>query len=72
MIDAKPNGNRQIVLNFITPLVDPETKTLKIDWQDEIIAGCLVSHDGKVTHPALGGTPPPAEDPVPEPSAESA
>ena len=27
------------LLNFITPLVDPESKQLSIDWEDEIIQG---------------------------------
>lgn len=43
------------LLNFITPLVDPETKQLKIDWEDEIITGCLVTRDGKIVHSALAG-----------------
>ena len=41
------------LLNFITPLVDPETKTLAIDWEDEIVTGTLVTRDGKVVHPML-------------------
>ena len=41
------------LLNFITPLVDPETKSLKIDWDDEIVQGTLVCRDGKVVHPRL-------------------
>ncbi|MDA1090723.1 MAG: Re/Si-specific NAD(P)(+) transhydrogenase subunit alpha [Proteobacteria bacterium] len=41
------------LLNFITPQVDGETKTLAIDWQDEVITGTLVSKDGKVVHPRL-------------------
>jgi H+-translocating NAD(P) transhydrogenase subunit alpha len=43
------------LLNFITPLVDPETKSLKIDWDDEIVQGTLVCKDGKVVHPRLTG-----------------
>ncbi|MBT3992127.1 MAG: Re/Si-specific NAD(P)(+) transhydrogenase subunit alpha [Rhodospirillaceae bacterium] len=43
------------LLNFITPLVDPETKSLKIDWEDEIVQGTLVCKDGKVVHPRLTG-----------------
>jgi len=43
------------LLNFITPLVDPETKSLKIDWDDEIVQGTLVCKDGKVVHPRLIG-----------------
>ena len=41
------------LLNFITPLVDGETKTLAIDWEDEIVTGTLVTKDGKVVHPRL-------------------
>jgi NAD(P) transhydrogenase subunit alpha len=41
------------LLNFITPLVDKQTKTLKIDWDDEIVKGTLVTRDGRVVHPML-------------------
>ena len=41
------------LLNFVTPLVDAETKALAIDWSDEIIEGCLVTRDGQVVHPDL-------------------
>ena len=40
------------LLNFITPLVDAETKSLKIDWEDEIITGTLLTRDGAVVHPS--------------------
>jgi NAD(P) transhydrogenase subunit alpha len=43
------------LLNFVTPLVDSETKALAIDWSDEIIEGCLVTRDGQVVHPTLTG-----------------
>ena len=43
------------LLNFITPLVDAETKALAIDWEDEIVTGTLVARDGRVVHPALTG-----------------
>jgi NAD(P) transhydrogenase subunit alpha len=46
------------LLNFLEPLVDKENGGLNIDWEDEIISGCLVSRDGKLLHPALN---PPAE-----------
>jgi len=52
--DASPLFAKNL-LNFITPLVDPETKELKIDWEDEIITGTLVTRDGKVVHPRLTG-----------------
>ncbi len=41
------------LFNFITPLVDAETKELAIDWEDEIVKGTLVTRDGKVVHPML-------------------
>lgn len=41
------------LLNFLTPLVDRETKSLAINWDDEIVKGTLVTKDGKVVHPML-------------------
>ncbi|MBM3486460.1 MAG: Re/Si-specific NAD(P)(+) transhydrogenase subunit alpha [Alphaproteobacteria bacterium] len=41
------------LLNFLTPLVDRETKALKINWDDEVVKGCLVTRDGAVVHPGL-------------------
>ncbi len=41
------------LLNFITPLVDAETKELAIDWEDEIVKGTLVTRGGKVVHAML-------------------
>jgi len=41
------------LLNFITPLVDTDSKTLMIDWEDEIITGTLVCRDGRLVHPRL-------------------
>jgi len=52
--DASPLFAKNL-LNFITPLVDVESKSLKIDWEDEIITGTLVTRDGKVVHPRLTG-----------------
>lgn len=43
------------LLNFITPQVDGETKTLKIDWEDETITGTALTRDGAIVHPALTG-----------------
>ena len=45
------------LLNFVTPLVDKQAGALKIDWNDEIIKGCLVTRDGQVVHPALSPEP---------------
>jgi NAD(P) transhydrogenase subunit alpha len=38
------------LLNFITPLVDKETKALKIDWNDEIVQGTCITRDGQIVH----------------------
>ena len=43
------------LLNFLTPQIDAENKTLKIDWEDETITGTLLTRDGKVVHPMLTG-----------------
>ena len=41
------------VLNFVTLMIDSETKALKIDWEDEIIQGTCLTRDGRIVHPAL-------------------
>ena len=43
------------LLNFISPLVDKESSTLKFNWEDEILKGSCVTRDGQVVHPALVG-----------------
>ncbi len=58
------------LLNFITPHVDKETKTLSFDWEDETVSGTLVCRDGKIVHPRLGATPPQPKPEEPEPAKE--
>jgi NAD(P) transhydrogenase subunit alpha len=41
------------LLNFITPMIDKETKALKIDLNDEVVKGTLVTQNGQVVHPSL-------------------
>ena len=41
------------LLAFVTLMVDKATKGLKINWDDEIIKGTLLTREGKVVHPAL-------------------
>jgi NAD(P) transhydrogenase subunit alpha len=41
------------LLNFITPMVNKETKALKVDLNDEVVKGTLVTRDGQVVHPSL-------------------
>ena len=43
------------VLTFLTPLVDKETKALKIDRSDQIVADTLLTQDGAVVHPSFAG-----------------
>ncbi|NFV79704.1 Re/Si-specific NAD(P)(+) transhydrogenase subunit alpha [Magnetospirillum aberrantis] len=43
------------LLNFISPLVDKESKTLTFNWEDEILKGSCVTRDGQIVHPALAG-----------------
>ncbi|MBX9634067.1 MAG: NAD(P)(+) transhydrogenase (Re/Si-specific) subunit alpha, partial [Magnetospirillum sp.] len=43
------------LLNFISPLVDKETKALNFNWDDEILKGSCVTRDGQIVHPALVG-----------------
>src|SRR5215204_1831420 len=45
------------LLNFITPMVDKETKALKIDTNDEVVKGTLVTQGGQIVHPSLSQTP---------------
>lgn len=41
------------LLNFITPLMDEESKSLNINWEDEIITGTLLTKDGAIVHERL-------------------
>ncbi|MBB4266280.1 Re/Si-specific NAD(P)(+) transhydrogenase subunit alpha [Roseospira visakhapatnamensis] len=52
--DASPLFAKNL-LNFFTPMVDKESKGLKLNWDDETIKGTCVCHDGTVVHPALAG-----------------
>jgi NAD(P) transhydrogenase subunit alpha len=41
------------VLNFLEPMFDRQDKSLKINWDDEVIKGTLVAKGGKLVHPSL-------------------
>jgi NAD(P) transhydrogenase subunit alpha len=43
------------VLNFLTPQVDKQTKSLNFNWDDETVKGTLLTRDGKVVNPMLAG-----------------
>ncbi len=51
-VDASALYARNL-LAFLTPLVDKETKALKIDWDDEIIKATALTRGGQVVHPSL-------------------
>jgi NAD(P) transhydrogenase subunit alpha len=50
--DASALFSRNL-LNFITPMIDKETKSLKIDANDEVVKGTLVTQNGQIVHPSL-------------------
>ena len=54
-VDASALYARNL-LSFLTPLIDKESKALKINWDDEIIKGTALTRDGQVVHPAFAGT----------------
>jgi NAD(P) transhydrogenase subunit alpha len=54
--------------NFLTLLVDKESKTLKIDWEDGIVAGIALTRDGQIIHPSFK----PADPAPPEPAVIAA
>ena len=43
------------IFNFVTPMLEKGTGNLKINWEDELVTGTLVTKDGKVVHPQLAG-----------------
>jgi H+-translocating NAD(P) transhydrogenase subunit alpha len=53
-VDASALYARNL-LSFLTPLIDKTTKALKINWDDEIVKGTALTHEGKIVHPALTG-----------------
>ncbi len=43
------------IFNFVTPMLEKGTAALKINWDDELVKGTLVTKDGAVVHPSLAG-----------------
>jgi len=41
------------LLNFVDLLIDKETKSLAIDWEDEVVVGACLTRDGAIVHKAL-------------------
>jgi NAD(P) transhydrogenase subunit alpha len=78
-IDASQFYARNLVA-YLTPLIDPESKSVKLDWEDEIVAATVLTHDGKIVHPDFAAAPnapaakaetPAAEPPSEEPPSEA-
>ena len=40
------------LLNFMLAFWDKDEKRFKVDWDDDILKGCVVTHEGKVLHGA--------------------
>ncbi len=41
------------ILNFLTPHIKKDTRTIDFDWDDETVKGTLVTRDGQVVNPLL-------------------
>jgi proton-translocating NAD(P)+ transhydrogenase subunit alpha len=44
------------LLAYLELMIDKKDKTLKVNWDDEIVKGTLVAKDGKIVHPSLQQT----------------
>ncbi|MBT6117623.1 MAG: Re/Si-specific NAD(P)(+) transhydrogenase subunit alpha [Rhodospirillaceae bacterium] len=66
-VDASQLYARNLVA-YLTPLIDQESKTLKLDWEDEIVAATVLTHEGKIVHPDFTSAAK-VEKPVAEPTA---
>jgi NAD(P) transhydrogenase subunit alpha len=41
------------LLAFLETMIDKKDKSLKVNWDDEIVKGTLVAKDGRIVHPSL-------------------
>ncbi len=53
------------IVALLEELQDKETGELKVDYENQVVRGALVTHDGKITYP------PPTPAPAPEPGVPS-
>lgn len=51
------------LLNLINLIFDKDSKTIEVDWSDEIIQGIALTKEGKVIHPNFGKPPVSAKKP---------
>jgi NAD(P) transhydrogenase subunit alpha len=40
---------------FVETLIDKSAKTIKVDWDDELVKATNLTRDGKIVHPAFSG-----------------
>jgi len=43
------------LFNLLQLIIDGASKSLKVNWDDDIIKGICITRDGAVVHPALVG-----------------
>ena len=43
------------LFNFVKPMINQESRSLDIDWEDEVIRGALLTKGGAIVNPALEG-----------------
>ncbi len=41
------------LFNFLQPMMNKKLKRVKIDFEDEIVQGCLLTYEGRSVHPSL-------------------
>lgn len=58
------------LLNLLTLIIDKESKSLAIDWDDEIIQGVCMTKDGAIVHPRFAAEAPKKKAP-PKPKAKT-
>jgi H+-translocating NAD(P) transhydrogenase subunit alpha len=41
------------LLHFLTPMIDKDSRELKINWEDEIVKATALTRDGQIVHPSF-------------------
>ena len=42
---------------FLETMIDKESKSVKVNMDDELVKATALTHDGAIIHPAFGGQP---------------
>lgn len=51
-MDASTLYSRNL-FNFLVPMIDKGSKTVRLDTEDEIVQGTLLTHEGRIVHPSF-------------------